>query len=261
MERISSNRAGIRHRLLTRLQSAGLDGLEAEDLRHAYQLYDVAFFDGLLQRSLRERGLPLGFRLSRRMTRSAGRMGVRGRRRGRWHSARVEELEIALSSVLLLESWDGQPRAVNGHSCQDPLEALQLVLEHELLHLAEYLVWGQTRCSRPRFRAMARARFGHSASTHRLATPRQRASQQLGLRPGIWVAFQHAGQRHEGMINRITRRATVLVPNPQGRPYSDGGRYDKYYVPLERLSALSTPKNGEAHRRRSPPSSSARTRR
>ena len=39
----------------------------------------------------------------------------------------------------------------------------------------------------------------------------------------------------QGRVNRITRRATVLVPNPAGQKFSDGKRYSRYYVPLERL--------------------------
>jgi len=42
--------------------------------------------------------------------------------------------------------------------------------------------------------------------------------------------------RHEGTVNRITKRATVLVEDPEGEPYSDGKRYRKYLVPLQLLT-------------------------
>jgi hypothetical protein len=38
-----------------------------------------------------------------------------------------------------------------------------------------------------------------------------------------------------GRVNRITRRATVLVPAPTGELFSDGKRYLRFYVPLEQL--------------------------
>ena len=40
-----------------------------------------------------------------------------------------------------------------------------------------------------------------------------------------------------GVVNRITRRATVLVEDQHGLPYSDGKRYKKFYVPFGSLEA------------------------
>ena len=50
--------------------------------------------------------------------------------------------------------------------------------------------------------------------------------------------FSFEGERLTGIVNRITRRATVLVPHPQGVRYSDGGHYRKYYIPLGQLEKL-----------------------
>jgi len=38
-----------------------------------------------------------------------------------------------------------------------------------------------------------------------------------------------------GIVNRITRRATVLVENPGGRLFSNGKKYMKDYVPIHVL--------------------------
>jgi hypothetical protein len=35
-----------------------------------------------------------------------------------------------------------------------------------------------------------------------------------------------------GLVNRITKRATVLVEDAEGQKYSDGLRYKTYYVPI-----------------------------
>ena len=37
------------------------------------------------------------------------------------------------------------------------------------------------------------------------------------------------------LVNRITRRATILVEHPKGQSYSDGKRYLKFYIPLPLL--------------------------
>jgi hypothetical protein len=48
------------------------------------------------------------------------------------------------------------------------------------------------------------------------------------------------GKRLEGRVNRITTRATVLVEDAEGQPFSDGRRYKTYYVPLPLLTPLLT---------------------
>ena len=45
-----------------------------------------------------------------------------------------------------------------------------------------------------------------------------------------------AGARHVGVVNRITRRATILVESDAGTAYSDGKRYLKFYIPLTMLA-------------------------
>jgi hypothetical protein len=52
------------------------------------------------------------------------------------------------------------------------------------------------------------------------------------------VRFRLDGQVHSGVVNRITKRATVLTPDPRGERYSDGKRYLKFYVPLAMLEAI-----------------------
>jgi len=58
------------------------------------------------------------------------------------------------------------------------------------------------------------------------------------VRPGDRVRFEFQGEHHEGVVNRITRRATVLVDDPGGAVYDDGFRYRKYYIPLALLERL-----------------------
>ena len=66
-------------------------------------------------------------------------------------------------------------------------------------------------------------------------SPRELAARHLGVRPGTVVTFDHGGRTLVGLVARITRRATVLVPDRAGRRYTDGNRYSRYYVPLDAL--------------------------
>ena len=61
------------------------------------------------------------------------------------------------------------------------------------------------------------------------------AGMENPFRVGDRVTFLFEGVRHVGVVNRITRRATVLVESPAGTAYSDGKRYVKFYIPLPML--------------------------
>lgn len=213
------------------LGSPELVRIDSDDLWLLFHGYDRRSFDGLLAAALgpalRER---LRLRLSSRMTSAGGKvLHYRGSSPARF--------EIAVSRHLLFTNFAPGAATVqiNGLWCRTRLDALQRIFEHELVHLAELLLWGRSSCRRPCFRALARALFGHSDVTHRLTTSRQRAWQEHRLEPGDRVWFQHEGRRLEGFVNRITKRATVLVPDPAGQSYTDGGHYAKFYMPVAAL--------------------------
>ena len=81
--------------------------------------------------------------------------------------------------------------------------------------------------------------FGHTDHRHTLATPREHAS-TLGILAGAAVHFNFRGKRLYGIVNRVTRRATVLVPDPDGERFSDGQTYLRYYVPLQSLELVAS---------------------
>jgi hypothetical protein len=225
----------VRQRLGERahyLARADWERFTCKDLALLFDLYDELFFERGLAAMLEVRGAVPKFGLSRRMTRAGGRT--------RAHLGAVPpRFEIVVSSYLLELSFAdlGRPVVVNGVSCADRVEAAMRVFEHELVHLVEFLRWGASSCGRRRFRRLARELFGHTARGHRLVTQAERARELYGVRVGDRVAFDCEGRRLGGMVNRITKRATVLVPNRRGVRYSDGRRYLKYYVPLEALDS------------------------
>jgi hypothetical protein len=223
------------------MQGANFQAISVADLKQLFDCYDAEFFDGHLRPALGD--CPLLFRMSRRLTSAAGQMTRRTRRdlpqqfRKQSDSAEHFEFEISVSTTILFQSFtDPAARTkASGLPCENRLEALQRVFEHELIHLAEMLVWSDSRCAGPRFQSIARGMFGHREHTHRLVTSREHALTKFGFRVGDKVAFVLDGQRHIGHINRLTRRATVLVADPHGRRYTDGKHYHKFYVPLQML--------------------------
>jgi len=209
------------------------------DLDRLYELYDERFFDGGLQSTLMARRLPISFRLSSRMTRLGGKTVLTTYRKpGRID--RQSEFEIVISSTLLFQSFSDVDRdvIVNGVKTSDRLDAMQLIFEHELVHLAELLIWDDSDCNAMRFGGIVQRLFGHTHTKHQLVTQSERAQAKFGMAPGSAVRFRFDGIPYSGVINRITRRATVLVEDADGELYSDGKSYQKFYIPLSELEPI-----------------------
>lgn len=208
--------------------------IHPDDLRLLFELYDEHFFDGALQSSLPPS--PISFRLSRRMTRAGGKTTRFLNRR----AGAIPRYEIAVSTTLLFESFRNPERGitVTGLECTSRLEALMRIMEHELVHLTEMILWEQSSCARERFQGIASRLFGHTDHRHDLTTPTETAATEFGIRTGSRVRFDYDGHSYEGFVNRITKRATVLVEHPDGQRFSDGHRYVKFYIPVRDLEAV-----------------------
>ena len=61
---------------------------------------------------------------------------------------------------------------------------------------------------------------------------------KFGIRAGMAVRFRFDGVEHTGIVNRISKRATVLIENREGQRYTDGKHYLKFYVPVQFLEAV-----------------------
>ena len=221
-------------------ESPHLDGgnftkIHTSDLERLFSEYDRCFFKAQIRLALGD--TPLRFRLSKRMTRAGGKLEARA------HANRPNDLvyRISVSTTLLFECFlgsDHRPITVSGITCHNRMEALQRVMEHELVHLLEMLLWTKSSCASSRFQSIASRFFGHRQHTHELITPRERALAKFGIKPGAQVRFLLNGVDHLGIVNRITKRATVLVKSVRGRMHTDGNRYLTCYVPVELLEVV-----------------------
>ena len=208
--------------------------LSPADLGQLFQATDEIFFDGLVGKVCEQvAARPLSFRLSTRMT-STGGMTIM-QRPARSLDRRFE-FEIAIATTPLFESFKGSEKAsVGGVNCDNRLQALQRIMEHEMVHLIELLLTKDSNCSAKPFKRIVRNFFGHTQSNHRLMTPSDIARTRLGISPGDRVRFDRNGQTISGVLQRVTKRATVLVLDRNGTAYTDGRKYAKYYVPLTLL--------------------------
>jgi hypothetical protein len=221
------------------IKAGNFEVIGTDDLERLFAGYDREFFRGRLAEMLMEdSAYPMFFRLSRRLTRAAGQTAREVRRVMHFGKPKQEiRYEITISTTLLYTTFQNVDRTVTvgGLVCLDRLQALQRIFEHELLHLAEFLGWGKSNCRADNFHALSRRIFAHEGAYHDLVSPREQAGVAYGIHVGDMVTFEVEGTRYHGRVNRITRRATVLVADPQGTLFSDGKRYRTYYVPLPLL--------------------------
>lgn len=222
-----------------RLLTANFAAINSRDVQLLFDLYDREFFGSWLAKTVQEiSGRPLGFRVSSGMSKAGGKT-LHGIRTG-LDGKRQHLYQIAIASRLLFNTFGNiqRPVEVCGQLCTDRLQAMQRIMEHEIIHLIELLIWDKSSCKAARFKTLAKRIFNHTGTTHDLVTAREVAAKQHAINIGGTVAFEFEGQRHIGMVNRINHRATVLVESKRGMPYSNGKTYLKFYIPLRMLEPV-----------------------
>jgi len=217
------------------VKSPDIKEISDQDLRILFELYDEVFFQdwfaGSFQGTLR-------FSLSRRMTRSAGITSCPRNIDPAKPSTLLIKVKISIDFISHYGSIEGA-NSVAGIAAENSLEALQLILEHELIHVIEFIHFGRSSCKGKRFKVIAHNLFGHTASYHQLPTHQEIARQKLGVVPGDRISFEFEGRHLDGIVHKINKRATVMVAD-RGGSFVDkkGKRYTKYYVPLSIINKI-----------------------
>ena len=119
-----------------------------DDLALMFRRYDQQFFDNWLSNAIASTaGARLSFRLSSTMTRAGGKT-IR-KRVGLRNGTLASYFEIAIATRMLFMNFRDirRPVTVCGLVCANRLDALQRIMEHEILHLAELLCWGKSSCA------------------------------------------------------------------------------------------------------------------
>ena len=93
-------------------------------------------------------------------------------------------------------------------------------------------------CAKPRFHSITLRFFGHTENRHQLITPKEKAIVKYGISQVWRCGSDSTASNIKGVVNRINKRATVLVEDRNGQPYSDGKHYAKFYVPVPLLEAI-----------------------
>ena len=229
--RISELRSKISEKLLQNsriIEEMNFSAVSVDDLRALFFLYSEYFFNNWFSQYKNMYWHPR-HSFSENMTSAAGKC-IRTAGRIRYH------YEIRISSNIIFNYGNCEDGVGSGGLiASNRLEALQLVYEHELIHLAEFLYFGDSNCKTDRFKTMANNIFGHKSSYHDLPTNKDIAESEYEIKVGSNVNFEFNGEDFRGQVIRINRRATVLVKNSESE--SDNS-YSKYYIPIDHLRKL-----------------------
>lgn len=193
-----------------------------------YRKYFLPVLDKLLDKK------HFSMRLSKRLTKTGGKTSFKQMMH---KNTKIgdPQYQIVISSFLLFQSFNNKREVkVNGIVCRDRLDALQRIFEHELIHLLEMLIWKQSSCNKDRFKIIVANIFGHSDVKHDLVTQGEIAMER-GIKIGEYVKFEYDGRMHRGIVNRITKRASILVKDTKGKLHKDGNKYITYFIPLHLL--------------------------
>ncbi len=216
------------------IKSGIIKSISTSDMKLLYELYDMVFFGNWFKDNFKGE---LRFSLSRRMTKSAG-MTLCPKNIGKVKQEEIViEIRMGVDFFFQYDLVEGS-KTVCGIKTENSLHALQLVFEHELCHVIEFILFNFSSCSGERFGSIANNVFGHTESSHKLPTHKWIASEKLGLHIGDAVTFTFEGIKMNGIIYAINKRATVMVKNPNGvLADKNGNRYSKYYIPLNMLES------------------------
>ncbi|GAA0177548.1 hypothetical protein SH2C18_07610 [Clostridium sediminicola] len=216
----------------TNIMNYKITKISSKDIELMFKLYDRIFFDNWFKENYKGK---LNFSLSKRMTKSAGKTICPRNIKNITQEELILEIRMG---VELFFNFDmiGGVKAVCGIQVNNSLEAMQLVFEHELCHVIEFIHYKESNCKRYRFNSIANNLFGHTESYHQLPTNKEIAREKFGLSLGDEVSFIFEGKKAWGILYKINKRATVMVLDKNGHFVDNKGkRYSKYYVNLSLL--------------------------
>lgn len=209
-----------------------LQHFSSQEMVLLWKFYDEEFLSGWFSKNFTGE---IQFLFSRRLTKSAG---ITKCPRDISHSFN-QKLHIQMIFSLNFfkpEHWSNKKHDVCGILTHNAFEALQIVFEHECCHAIEFIHAGKSSCKKKPFKQLAFQVFGHTKSFHQLPIVREMYANPKGIRKGDKVLFKRKGIHTVGVVNSIQKGATVMVETIGG-VYRDryGRRYDKFWVPLEKI--------------------------
>lgn len=142
-----------------------------DDIKLVFNLYDTYFFDTYFKENkVIEK---MAFDFSKKMTSAGGKLMYY-----KVTNQNPIQFRMRISAYLIFNSFkDGEIKSINlaGFETKNRLEALMHIIEHEIIHLIEFIAFNDSSCKKDNFKNLANSIFGHTAFTHSLLTGKMEA--------------------------------------------------------------------------------------
>lgn len=214
------------------IKNGNIEVITEKDLKILFGLYGTIFLEDYFKDYFKG---SIKFSLSHQMTKSAG--ITKTPRDIAFISPEKQQFEIKISLDFLFDFYKStREKSVGGIIANDPLDALMLVLEHEICHVIEFHIFKFSSCKKQQFKTIINNIFGHKESYHKLTTNSELIYKDFGLKQNDKVSFDYEGKILKGIIYRINKRATVMVEDKKGTYKNQFGKsFSKFYVPINSL--------------------------
>ncbi|MGH4121760.1 MAG: hypothetical protein ACREV6_02285 [Clostridium sp.] len=234
-EEIIKKRKAIRNKFLAKSENVNtgyIKSMSNQDMRILFHLYDEEIFCNYFSENFKE---SITFSLSTRMTTAAGKTIYIRKIKLLQETEKTYEIRMGIKFFFQYYKVE-RDKIVSGINTVDSLEAFQIVFEHELCHLMEFHLYGESSCKKRRFKIMVNNIFAHTDVHHQLPSQQEIISADYGFKIGQKVDFARDNKKYSGFIYKINKRATVMVVDKKGT-YKDGqgNTYSKWYVNFGQL--------------------------
>ena len=201
------------------------DSLNSKNLEQLGELYDKVFFDGQVSRKNTKEGNTLKYEVTHGgKAKSAGWCSTSRTPKG-YHCHFIIRIPAGLYFKLFTKGEKSLD--ANGMKCYDRLGCLQMVFEHEFVHMLMQLYNYENKITQgpgkqiysahgKLFQCITRAYFGHKSTRHGLlhGEAEGKATREE-LKKGTKVSFEYKGQKIYGEIFKLMpKNVKVLESTP-----------------------------------------------
>jgi len=222
------------------IKSSQLEQLKDSDLQRLAMLYDEVFFDNCLKHYSH---IEHKYYFSKKLKKSGGLTRISIEQSNQTKEKRIKTIEIRINVNMVFDyKFTNEDRYACGILVESSLEALMVILEHELCHVIEFIAYGKSEDKGKVFQKLTHSLFGHKEFTHSLMTETEKNIRMYTVMVGDTVKLSLNGRLGSGIVQKIEhQRATVLVYDPDGRYVieQNGRRCSKYVVPVKGLIKVS----------------------
>lgn len=215
-EQVEEKRKEIHHSLVSHHKiSPNFTSLTPKNLEEVWEMYDRVFFHGEIEEKMKKKKYTMLFKISSPNKKT--KIGAWCRPSRSPGSGRCfYTMSFPAGLYLSLFQKKEEREIVNGRVCSDRLMCLQLVMEHELIHILFFLFDRFQRGIDPihsahgkLFQCMAHAYFGHTDFRHEMGADPE-AMKREDIRVGMFVRFTYTKRGQDDIV--VYAQVQQLLP-------------------------------------------------